>query len=104
MNATRCTIVEWLSDAPQPGWVRAEMVDAYGRKWAFFDKPSIFTEALVTAMTPLPLEGVIRCEILGRSTLADGRKVARIYTIDGDAKDGERLFLVEETRLEHDRA
>jgi hypothetical protein len=100
MNALRCTIVRWVSGEPQPGWVAAEVVDARGRVWTFFDKPPMFTDANVRSTTPLPMGGFIRCEIRGRRTLSDGRSVVRVFTIDCEAENGERDFDVEEPQLE----
>jgi len=48
-----------VSDEPQPEWVAAEMTDAHGRTWTFFDKYVIFTRELVTSATPLPVDGVL---------------------------------------------
>jgi hypothetical protein len=59
MDAVPCRIVRWVSDEPQPEWVAAEMTDAHGRTWTFFDKYVIFTRELVTSATPLPVDGVL---------------------------------------------
>jgi hypothetical protein len=100
VHTLRCQIVRWVSDEPQPGWVEARIHDVHGREWVFFDKPPIFTSELVTAMTALPVDGQLRCELRGRNALANGRRSVLVTAIDCDAEDGTSDFEVDEASVE----
>lgn len=55
----RVTVVRWVGDEPQPGWVEAQFTDAAGETWTFFDKPPIFEPPgtmPLTASTAYPVE------------------------------------------------
>ncbi len=77
----RCEVVRWVSDEPQPGWVEARLVDADGRTWVFFDKPSIFDGGGgLRGDATYPQEGVLAGEVIGTRTRPDGREVVTVST------------------------
>ena len=43
MKQLRITITKFVDDH-QPGWVEAELVDAWRRKWTFVEKIPSFTD------------------------------------------------------------
>lgn len=58
-----CEIVRWTDDS-FPGWVEARLIDAEGTEWIFSDKAPVFSANPLTAATPYPVPGVIRCVIV----------------------------------------
>jgi hypothetical protein len=94
MNAVRCEVVRWLSDE-QPGWVEASIVDAQGRRWSFFDKPTIFSDDVIRATSEFPLPGVIRCEVVSSDQGDGGIEVVEVRLLDGvESAEGLARFLV----------
>jgi hypothetical protein len=91
-----CEIVRWVSDDPQPGIVEAHLVDADGTRWSFIDKWPIFTSAL-DPLSRFPVSGAIRCEVLDRELLDDGRQILTIDTAtpDGVHANGQSMFRVD---------
>jgi hypothetical protein len=78
MPAVPVQIVQYLSD-DQPGFVAAQLVDAFGESHTFHDKTPIFTTDSVDRDSPLPVSGWLECEIVERFT-QDGRELACIDT------------------------
>lgn len=93
MNELKCEIVRWISDEPIPGWVEVRVTDVHGKTWIFYDKPPIFTTSPLTSSSTYPVEAVIRCKILRRST-DSGRTIVTVRTVDL-ASDGDDYFDLE---------
>jgi len=75
------SIVRWISDEPQPGWIEAHLVDAWGKEWTFEDKPYIFAgDREVSAHSTHPQPGVIRCEIVKHWRDAGDREFVTVDT------------------------
>lgn len=92
-----CQVVRWVADEPQPGLVEAHLTDADGRVWRFIDKePTFFCADAVGEWTRFPVAGAIRCRVIDRDTLSDGRRVVTIDTAspDGVDSDGVTIFRV----------
>lgn len=96
MTAVECQVVRWVADEPQPGVVEAHLTDVDGRVWTFIDKEPIFCAHAVGRLARLPVAGVIRCQIVGREILSDGRQVVSIDTASPDGVDssGVTIFRV----------
>lgn len=72
------TVVRWVSDEPQPGWVEAKFIDAAGETWTFFDKPPIFEApgtVPLTASTDYPVEVAMPVIVHSSRPGEDGRIV-----------------------------
>jgi len=97
-RSLRCTVVRWLADEPQPGWVEARLRDANGCELSFFDKPPIFDDGTIniTAATDFPIAAGLRVWLTGHRTRADGRRIAIVVTRDADASDGTYEFEVDD--------
>ena len=85
-----------VSDEPQPGWVEANVVDAFGAVRRFFDKPPIFTADTITADTPFPVAAALRVRILDDA--GPGR--IEVETIDVEADDGTHRFVLDAARVD----
>ena len=72
-------IVRLISDR-QPGFVAAELRDAYGNVHTFHDKVPIFCDGYLDADSLYPQPGVLACEVVKRWTADDGRLLALIDT------------------------
>ncbi len=73
-------IVSFIS-ADFPGFVAAELRDAFGNVHTFHDKVPIFLwEGYVDADSSYPQPGVLPCEVVERWTADDGHELARIDT------------------------
>lgn len=97
VTAVACQVVRWVADEPQPGLVEAHLTDADGRVWRFIDKePTFFCADAVGEWTRFPVAGAIRCRVIDRDTLSDGRRVVTIDTAspDGVDSDGVTIFRV----------
>jgi hypothetical protein len=94
--AVACQVVRWVADEPQPGLVEAQLVDSDGRVWSFIDKEPIFRSDGADRPMRFPVAAAIRCRIIGRTTLADGREVVTVDTAspDGVDSDGVTVFRV----------
>ena len=71
-------VVEVL-DEKWPGWVAAELIDAYGKTHTFHDKVPIFLFDYLDSDPSLPIQGWICCEIVERFT-DGGVELVRIDT------------------------
>ncbi|MFC4120384.1 hypothetical protein [Nonomuraea zeae] len=57
------------------------MTDIHGRRWSFFDKPSIFDDAgRLTPDAPYPQEVAMACEVLTAGTGPGGEEIVLIST------------------------
>ena len=74
-----------MADEPWPGLVEARLTDSDGRVWSFTDKEPIFCSEEVGRLSRFPVAAVIRCQVIGREILADGREVV---TVDTGRPDG----------------
>ena len=73
-------IVRFIS-ADFPGFVAAELRDAFGNIHTFHDKVPIFlSEGYLDADSLYPQPGVLACEVVNRWTADDGRLLALIDT------------------------
>ena len=92
MTAVGVSITDWIDDEPQPGIVRAVLMDAHGRAWTFVDKVAVFTADAVSATSALPQPGVIRCVVV--------RQDGELTTIDTSvpvhvtSEEGTEVFVV----------
>lgn len=80
MVGVRVAIVRYISDEPQPGIVECQLEDAHGRRWSFVEKTAIVSAEHLDTQTTYPQDGVIACEVVGRSADAAGREVVQIDT------------------------
>lgn len=96
MPTVRCEIVRWVADEPQPGLVEARLVDADGRVWTFIDKEPMFAPRPLRQPRTFPVPAIIRCQVLEREQLPDGREVVTIDTAtpDGLESEGNTIFRV----------
>jgi hypothetical protein len=78
MASVPVQIVEYISD-DQPGFVAAQLVDAYGVTHTFHDKVPVFGCDPLDRDSALPVSGWLGCEIIERFTY-HGRELARIDT------------------------
>jgi hypothetical protein len=79
MVKLRVQIVQYVDDS-QPGWVEANLRDAWGNEWIFVDKVPIFTVTSLDAHSNYPQPGVIRCEIIRLWRDVGGRELCTIDT------------------------
>lgn len=89
-------IVRFISDH-HPGFVAAELVDAYGTVHTFEDKVPIFVADYLDAQSDYPQPGVLGCELVERWMAEDGRELARIDSEKPwciESTDGEFRFVV----------
>jgi hypothetical protein len=91
-----CQVVRWVADEPQPGLVEAQFADAAGQMWSFIDKEPIFCAEPVGKRSRFPVAAAIRCQIIRREILADGREVVTVDTGSPDGVDsgGVTVFCV----------
>lgn len=82
MQGVKVTIVQYISDDPQPGIVECQLEDAHGRKWSIVEKTAIVSAENLDDKTTYPRQGVVDCAIVGRSLDSAGREVARINTLE----------------------
>jgi hypothetical protein len=87
------SVVRWLSDEPQPGWVEARFTDASGRQWRIEDKPPIFSDRTMRA-DDLPAAGSVGCSVKSVHLDAKLRLVAVIRVNLAQATDGSSEFQV----------
>ncbi len=101
MPSIAIEIVRFLSD-DYPGFVAAELRDAFGRTHTFEDKVPVLGLEDLTATSDYPRVGVLACEIIERWVADDGRELARVHTEkpwDIPSTDGEYQFVVEASEL-----
>ncbi|WP_144127172.1 hypothetical protein [Catellatospora sichuanensis] len=92
-----------LIEEDWPGWVRVRLVDADGVPRIFEGKlPIFFAGDVPTSSTTLPVPAMVRCHVLRRELLEDGRAVLIVSTaIDGvETGDGLDEFRVREDQVE----
>ena len=53
----------WISNAPQPGWVEVDFIDASGQVRAVVDKPSVFTQTPWSRESSTPPDCAIACDV-----------------------------------------
>lgn len=94
MPNLRCQIVRWVSDEPQPGWVEAQVVDAGGRVWSFFDKPPIFSNKVLGPGSGF-VPGAMRCRVLSEQGM-----LLEVELLDTASEDGTTRFLIWAPELE----
>ena len=91
MAEVACQVVRWEADEPWPGLVEAQLTDSGGRVWSFTDKEPIFlSQEVVGRLSRFPVAAVIRCRVIGRELLADGREVVTVDTGRPDGLDSDR--------------
>ena len=78
MLGIKVTILRYVSDEPQPGIVKCQFEDAYGRRWSFVEKTAIVSAEHLDAQSTYPQLGVVAGEVIGRSLDAAGREVIQI--------------------------
>ncbi|MDI1448473.1 hypothetical protein [Polyangium sp. 6x1] len=96
MIGVRIQIVRYADDA-QPGWVDCHLIDVHGRRWSFFEKVPIVTEALLDEQSEYPQPGVIHCKLISQCA-----GIARIDTTEPwgvESVEGETQFDVPESLL-----
>lgn len=91
-------IVQFV-DESNPGWVKSEFVDAEGHHHELVDKFPIFSEKMLDADSSYPVPGLVQCEVLAEWQDVQGRKVARIRTIE--STEGVSEFVVLSETLHH---
>ncbi len=96
MPVVRVTIVDWVDDAPQPGLVAFEIVDASGTTHRFVDKQSVPSDQELSAGTAYPIEGSVACQIEAAWADERGRSLLRINTDPWgvESVQGARTFVV----------
>jgi hypothetical protein len=94
MPAVRATVLRWISDEPQPGWIEVEFSDGDGRRWLVHDKPPIFVEppGRFSAATSYPVPTLIPCQVLGRELSRDGEELVTVVLRHTEATTGECRF------------
>ena len=93
MKYIRIKIVRFVDDA-QPGWVEAELIDAWKRKWTFVEKIPSFTDGDVDEESDYPVDGVLESVVVGSYLDRDDRLVAVVRT-EPESTDRTQLFEVE---------
>jgi len=97
------SILRWIDDDPQPGLIEFSLVDSDGKDWRFIEKQAIASDAWLSAESPYPCAGSIRCEIASFETDSAGRDIAVIDTDRPwgiESVDGTHVFKVEAYRLD----
>jgi len=79
MTQVPVRIVRFISDH-QPGWVAAELQDAFGDVQTFEDKVPMFYDGYLDRNSSYPQPGEMWCHLLHRWTSDDGRELALIET------------------------
>jgi len=74
------SILRWVADEPQPGFVEFSIVDCDGRDWRFVDKLPVVTAEDLDKTSAYPRPGSVRCKILSFDHDAAGREIALIDT------------------------
>ena len=95
MPAISVQITQYTSDA-QPGFVIAQLIDAFGRTHQFHDKVPVFCSDSLDRDSRLPVPGELDCEIIERF-IDNGRELVRIDTekpFDVESTDGCYQFVV----------
>ncbi len=95
-------VVRFVDEAPQPGVVACEFVDAEGRCHTLIDKVPGFSAKPLDARSAYPQAGVVRCEALARWRDAAGRDLVRITTKLPDhveSTEGASEFVVLSTQM-----
>ena len=103
MNLVSVQIVECLSNEP-PGFVAAQLADAYGEKHTFYDKAPVFGCDPFDDDFALPVAGWLGCEVVERFREA-GRDLATIDTErpwDIESTKGHYRFVVEAEAVAED--
>lgn len=93
-------------DEHQPGWVECEFVDIEGRIHKVVEKIPVVTSADLWRDSAYPQPGIIRCEVLGKWSDAQGKQLARITTDRPwliESTEGLTEFVVEVTQLTEPR-
>ena len=93
MKQVRITITKFVDDH-QPGWVEAELIDAWKDKWTFVEKIPSFTDEDIDQDSDYPMEGVVDCIVVGSYIDRDDRLVAVVRTAE-ECTDRTYLFEVE---------
>jgi hypothetical protein len=78
MLGVQVTIVRYVSDEPQPGFVECELFDAHGRRWVFVEKVPVVSMEPLDAASACPCVGFIRGEVVGRGRDASGCEIIQI--------------------------
>ena len=84
MDTLLVSITEILDYSFYPGICQAVLTDLSGKWYTFTDKIPVFTDADVTPSSPLPVPGVIRCEVVDT-----GPGWARVSTLRPDAVESD---------------
>ena len=73
----RACAVAWVSDEPQPGIVRVELVDGDDNVWVFVDKTVMFEKDsdIWRRDTAFPIEIEIACTVVGRLATTSGERI-----------------------------
>jgi hypothetical protein len=79
MTQVPVRIVRFINDH-QPGWVAAELHDAFGEVQTFEDKVPFFYDGYLDRNSSYPQPGEMWCHLLHRWTSEDGRELALIET------------------------
>ncbi len=79
MHLLAVQIIQFV-DESQPGWVRAEFLDAAGLKHRVVEKVPVITDKDLWIDSEYPCSGAIGCKILEAFKDDEGRKVVRIST------------------------
>jgi len=92
----RVQIVRYVDDH-FPGFVECDLVDASGRIHTFVEKGPVVSDKWPGPDDSYPMNGEIRCEILGQLRCPGGRDLLRVTTEQPDCvetKDGIAEFVV----------
>ncbi|MCB9685933.1 MAG: hypothetical protein H6736_00100 [Alphaproteobacteria bacterium] len=77
----------WVSDDPQPGLVRAELVDAAGRRHLFVEKVAVLTDEALGAAGPWPRRGTLAGRVVAISGVVrvDSAEPWGVVSLEGEA-------------------
>jgi hypothetical protein len=96
MLGVRATVLRWISDEPQPGWIEVEFIDAEGRQWLVHDKPPIFAlpPGGISATSAYPMPTLIPCDVESRQLSPAGRELVTVVLHHTGATTGQERFQV----------
>jgi hypothetical protein len=101
MIGLQVNIVEYTDDH-QPGWVRCQFVDAYGKTWNIIEKVPVVTTEDLDSKSSYPRPGFVAAEVEEIFSDSNNRELATINTnVPWGiwAQDGEFIFTVLKSQL-----
>ena len=94
MINARITITKFYDDH-QPGWVEAELIDAWNRKWIFREKTvSLSDDPNLAEDSEYPCPGELECTVVGHYLDRNNRHIAIIRAAE-ECTDRTYLFEVD---------